>query len=469
MMKIWIARSTPGLIAQRDNSRHATAPDGQLSVEPISVLFSIVWLASSAILYPFNSTLSANVFFIFSIVAFGINFLLGRNFFLTAVSFFLLFFIGYPAAFNVNGFWGVADDSTDSFPLLLASTFYFGACIGAHLAKLTRNPPFRANSIALNALLACVVFLTISVAVLAVFAMNPSAFLSTRYESSYAFYASGGRMSALDSFLVADIPKAIAFANFFCCLMLRRLKMIKIPILVIVVAASTYVLLNNPLSTPRQVLITQFIALALGFGAFQKAPKVLWTALATGFFTVGPALDYFSRTRFTRAQFMFMRGPEFDTYQNSVTFGRFISDNGLLYGEHAMRTMTFMLPRELKAGNIDLAVAVSHYGSYNHFNISLPIFNELYADFGFLSLIILATAFGYFCATVLLRWNEILSGQRPLTLVGLPLLYVAAGIFPLLRGPLLGNLPLITFTVAALVVIIAIIKVGSILVPERHS
>jgi hypothetical protein len=403
-------------------------------------LLSLIWPVS------IFSGLSILCGFVF-LVLFFVSLLRFKDaFFIHANLFFLVFFFFFPAIFLTDVvFWGGA--ATYGFkgsgPITIACTWLTFSNLGYYISS-KRTIPFRETSLVKfygEAFDQAVWFnIALLIALAIYFAAMSSVFLMDRYQGQLLFVSNITARSR-DSLFVVFLPRCLAFASLLAALLAFLKQSSRLRLIVLIAAFAIWLAYNNPLSTAREVLLSQGFMIALILGLPQNRPLLFWSGMILVLFIVGPTVSFFSREYAYSQSIAFFKGADFDVYQNSVAFWRYMSVHGFSYGQVLLRDFSFWLPREFKPGLQDISAAVALGNGYLQPFISLPAFDEFFADFGYLGLIPLSFATGYFLG---FSENYSLSPRDAIHVPGrLALLYFIASILAILRGPLIGILPFI--------------------------
>lgn len=142
---------------------------------------------------------------------------------------------------------------------------------------------------------------------------------------------------------------------------------------------------------------------------------------------------------------------DFDGYQTILNVIYYIDGVGLQMGYNLLSAFLFFVPRGVWSNKAEpLGVASAEYIGYPFTNLSAPIYGELYADFGFASLILGMMLVGY----LLKRFDGLYDYDLRRGRLGAGFLFtsVLAGyLIILLRGSLLGVIP----GIATLLVVLA--------------
>lgn len=365
-------------------------------------------------------------------------------FFLHANMFFLTFFFLFPAIFIPNvTFWGGAPTFfyRATGPITIALIWLSASSFGYYLSQKGGSaaarelpiqfiaPAFRGNNWILLILLGILIIY---------FASSPARFLTDRAHTQYLFYANLTSRSR-DQIFEEFLPRAIAFATFSAAIVSLYARFTSERVLIVAIAAIVWLGYNNPISTPREILLSQVMVLVLLFDFSRRRTKLIWIGMIGVLFFIGPLVSYWSREYAYSIAAVFFHGADFDVYQNSVAFSRHISQHGFYWGGALARDFSFWLPAEYKPGSQDISIAVARSNGYLYTNISLPIFDELYADFGYIGLPIFSAVAGFIFG----RFQGLFTRDRGLirTPGSMAIIYFVASIIAILRGPLIGVLP----------------------------
>jgi hypothetical protein len=448
MKSISVTAGSNSRKTQHGHSNHFLA---WLVIPPaVLCLLSLLWPTSMIETFP--ALCGAVLIAVFFVSVFRFK----DAFFIHANLFFLVFFFFFPAIFLSNVvFWAGAATYgfKDTTPITIACTWLSLSNLGYYLAqKKSAHAPAAPLSKIYGEAFAQADWFNIAVlSLLAIyFASMSSHFLMDRYQEQWQFAADITSRSR-DSLIFFVFPRCIAFASFLLALLafIRQSSTFRLTILV--AAAGLWLAYNNPLSTAREILLSQGLTLALVLGLPQKRPLLFWCGMIFVLFAVAPTVSYFSREYVYSQNIAFFKGADFDVYQNSVAFSRYMSVHGFGYGEVILRDLSFWLPNAYKPGLEDLPAAVARANGYLQPNISMPVFDDFFADFGYVGLALLSSVTGYLlgiCEIDALAPNGALHAARRLAI-----LYLVASPLAILRGPLIGILPHIALGSGAILIL----------------
>ena len=148
-----------------------------------------------------------------------------------------------------------------------------------------------------------------------------------------------------------------------------------------------------------------------------------------------------------------MHHSDFDGFQSIVNITLYIQDSGFELGRNLISALLFFVPRALWENKSEaLGTAASKFMEYPFTNLSAPIYGELYADFGFVSLFLLMCIVGFW-----MRYYDTLYDLlvRPKNFgVGVLLVGVLAGyMIILLQGSLLAVISSVATLIGVLFVL----------------
>jgi hypothetical protein len=420
--------------------------------------FSLVTLTSNIFLMLTSFVLGDMAFYYYFYIAINLSclflwFVRGQRIedFLALSTMFLTIFVLAPAPLNAAShfvFWG----SPELYASLTAGPPYLCAVFlaAASIPTLARHPmPRTFSSVKTFNLNWGALFFCVS-AMVAYLAAFPSVFFSSRIELELQSVEAGMRALAGIAFVTA--PRGIALAVFLCVItyVVGRLTA-RSPILDITLLGLCLLVCLvyfYPLSISRQTLM------AFGLSAFYYLSwfgilnrKWLIFIIPVAAFIIGPAIS--NITRFELTSDYFPASPDFDCFQSMNVGLDVIAVDGLKWGGNLLASLSFFLPSELK-----------YFGEYHlmespHFadllmmsNISMPLPVDLYADFGTLGLI---------AETLFIFWGLRLAYGRIATsktesdrIYRIGTISIILGCWPsLMRGPLLGNSPVVLVFIIA--------------------
>jgi hypothetical protein len=218
-------------------------------------------------------------------------------------------------------------------------------------------------------------------------------------------------------------------------------------------------LVNNPLYSPRAWFGT--IVLSLVFVAFRWWPGVspsFWIGgLLLLFVVLFPYSDVFRHS--TRPTFEFRLGEavpqqlvgsgDYASFQQLLNARQYVGEEGLRGGRQMLATLFVWIPRQIWADKpVDTADLVATHAGYRYTNLEMPLWGELYVDWGLLGVVLGFFLYGWmtvFVQAVVERYAEARRTLGTLVvaiLVGYQVL--------LLRGDLMSNFLWWLLIVAAL-------------------
>lgn len=201
------------------------------------------------------------------------------------------------------------------------------------------------------------------------------------------------------------------------------------------------VLFANPLSQTRFIALLAWGSLALTL-LRPRSPRagfvfVLIGAVAT--LVIYPLASAFRRPTFSLGEITAetFTSPDFDGFQQVVNTLFLVDSHGLAGGRHLFAAVLFFVPRSMWPEKARIASAdVAEHAGYSFTNLSLPVFAELYLQFGVLGLIAGMLALGVVAARLDTAWLTAPSSKAAMIA---PL--VAVAMFGVLRGPLGAQIP----------------------------
>lgn len=200
-------------------------------------------------------------------------------------------------------------------------------------------------------------------------------------------------------------------------------------------------ILNSPISMPRQWIATIVIALIFALPSVQKKPLGTRLVIIGAIFVsiaLFPYAAYFRwSTGFKKPQGVVQtletKG-DYDSFEMITAGVQYTFDNGLRYGSQTLGDAFFFVPRSAwPAKAEDTGALVANHFGLAYTNLSAPLWIETYIDFGYVGVIAIFFLYG-----LLMRRSDDLfvKGDFTFALFIIPLLAGYTGI--LLRGPLLA-------------------------------
>jgi hypothetical protein len=198
----------------------------------------------------------------------------------------------------------------------------------------------------------------------------------------------------------------------------------------------------NPISTPR----FWFGAAALGvFGALTlgslRARVLVWVAVPALLILVFPTLDFGRSEGWTPSLSIdtdaIVQKQDFDAFQQMVNGVTYVDTFGTRGGMQIASAVLFFVPRGIwpdKAPATGPLVTTS-LGVTDNNNVSAPMWEEAYVDFGPIGAIVILFAMGWLVAYLEAATNISVAGPRSLAVAFAPF-FAVYGVF-LLRGSLL--------------------------------
>lgn len=227
--------------------------------------------------------------------------------------------------------------------------------------------------------------------------------------------------------------------------LLLRVQRKFLPLSLFLLAVFIFFSANSPAAVPRFLLGSYAIAFYLLFPPFSAAKKiVLLIALVLGQFTIFPALSGIARgddrmfevpNPFT----YFSTSGDFDGFQSTVSVAEMVQGGGLAMGRQLASSALFFVPRALwPEKSIGTGGEAAQYMKFPFINLSAPLPAEMYADFGFLGVIILSFILGWFVSGVDRSFEEAARWRNMTALI--PIALTSGYAFILMRGSLVGVL-----------------------------
>ena len=264
------------------------------------------------------------------------------------------------------------------------------------------------------------------------------------------------QLSQVDSLaemgLLLSLPRALGLGVLLISLTLlvqrwRNNKKIAPSVLVILLfAVGINAIVNYPLSLARFwifgfLISLIWIAFPLVTASWRSAFLISMTVMQ---FTIFPLFSQITRGTGwiggldIESIRRYMRYGDFDGFQSIVNSLLYIQENGFEMGRSLVSVALFFVPRSFWENKASpLGVGAADYMGYAFTNLSAPIYGELYADFGLVSLILGMMFIGWGISVADGYYNHLVRRKR--FGVGVLLVGTLAGfIIIILRGSLLG-------------------------------
>ena len=250
--------------------------------------------------------------------------------------------------------------------------------------------------------------------------------------------------------LLISLPRAIAVAVLLYTIALlmqrwwRKKNISFANILLVLSALLLNSIINYPLSVPRFWIFGFLISFMwivfplrrhIHRGAFVAGMTILQ-------FTILPWYSQISRGKGQvdigiQSFREYMRHGDFDGFQSIVNIAIYIQESGFELGRNMASIVLFFIPRTLWDKAEPLGPAAAEFMGYSFTNLSAPIYAELYADFGFLTLVAGMMLFGYGVKRCDVFYDTMIRVKK-INVGGLFAAVLAGYMIILLRGSLLG-------------------------------
>jgi hypothetical protein len=440
-----VFRESTGLTPRVQHRSFLPGKTVQLNVFSVAILISNIFLVLMSFMFG-NMAFYYYVYIAINLSCLFLWFLRGQRIedFLALSTMFLTIYVLAPAPLNAAShfvFWGSPESyaSLSGGPPYLCAVFLATASVPT-LIGYPMPRTFSARKFNLNwtALFFCVS------AMVAYIAAFPSVFFSLRIELELQSAEAGLR--ALTGILFTTAPRGIALAVFLCVLtyvvghLTARSPILDITLLGLCLLIC--LIYFYPLSIPRQVVM------AFGLAAFYYlswfgiiSRRWLIFIIPVAAFIIGPAVS--NITRFELTSDYFPASPDFDCFQSMNVGLDVINVDGLKWGGNLLSSLSFFLPSELKYFSEYHLLESPHFADLlMASNISMPLPVDLYADFGTLGLIAETLLIFWYLRFAYGRIGTSKTDSERIYRIGA--ICIILGCWPsLMRGPLLGNSPVL--------------------------
>lgn len=170
-------------------------------------------------------------------------------------------------------------------------------------------------------------------------------------------------------------------------------------LIVSAMAAATFA---NPLSNSRFQALSAILMLVIVLVPFRKplSRAFLVVGLLAGLLVVYPLSAAFKNTAAANRTSIGLdnfASVDFDGFQQTVNALWFVEQHGHTYGYHLISALGFFIPRSLWEGKaLPASYPVAESRGYTFQNLSLPLWSELYVEFGVIGMIVLVFLIGRF-------------------------------------------------------------------------
>jgi hypothetical protein len=153
---------------------------------------------------------------------------------------------------------------------------------------------------------------------------------------------------------------------------------------------------------------------------------------------------------------------DFDGFQTITNCLILISEQGFFFGKNILSVMLFYIPRTMWASKAEpLGVVAADYMGYSFTNLSAPLYVELYADFGLISLVGGFWCLGHYVRKLDDSFNKLVSVGH-IGVLTLMVCIFAGYITILMRGSLLG-------VISGIASLFLVVSIGSYLGGKKYS
>lgn len=232
-----------------------------------------------------------------------------------------------------------------------------------------------------------------------VIAVGPATLFSTRQQLATA------RAAAFGDPVIANIAAAVVsmglLVAFIAQLQLRRQRIAVHAAAPGALMGLTLVVLLvciNPISSPRFVCGTVYLALAASLGMYANIRRfrVMVMLAPLVILYIFPIADLFRRedpqgpaqvpdTGIVGA----LTSGDFDSYSQITNAVHYVNVNGLQDGQQLLGALLFWVPRSMWPGKpVDSGILLGEFRNYSFTNLSAPLVSELYLDGGWILLVI---------------------------------------------------------------------------------
>lgn len=243
------------------------------------------------------------------------------------------------------------------------------------------------------------------------FAFRPADFLTRRGDLELLL----GRSSPIDLTRTAIVRDAgyLAFLLNLCCIKQSG----KSPLWVLLPGTLFVALLvNNPFNIPRFPLMALAICtiLVMSRTATTRFKLTFVSVYLGGLLTLFPFLSQWARGARGAALLpnigeYYGRAMDFDGFQSMINIYYWVSEQGVQWGKQALSAALIYVPREVwPAKAYASGTLAAAYAGYSMTNISGPLPGELFADFGWVGVIL----GGFFCGWLVRRLDRAFALSR---------------------------------------------------------
>ncbi|MEN6482212.1 MAG: hypothetical protein ABFD29_08585 [Anaerolineaceae bacterium] len=285
------------------------------------------------------------------------------------------------------------------------------------------------------------------------------------------FFTSGRAAIVVESLvefgILMSLPRAAAagvmlFSAFLFIKKIRCDKKFNVGVFMTLLAAlGLNAIINYPLSIPRFWFFGLIISL---MWIISPLRSIKWrTAFIIGMtamqFTVFPWYSQVSREKGLIGYDMesirlYLQHGDFDGFQSIVNSIIYINDRGFELGRNLISVGLFFVPRAVWENKAQpLGMAASDFMGYEYTSLSSSIYGELFADFGWISLILCMGIIGY-AIRLFDNYYDILTKKRWFGIGALLISVLSGYLIILLRGSLLA-------VAASIIVLFSVLVISS--------
>lgn len=192
------------------------------------------------------------------------------------------------------------------------------------------------------------------------------------------------------------------------------------PLLLLAVSTILLLVIVNPLSSPRFLLMTVVLGLLAAAGLYRTASAFRAVAVSAvlGMLVLFPVLDSF-RGRVGAVQAVdplgALKESDFDAFGQLLNTITYVEAHDITWGNQFLGVLLFWVPRSIWPGKpIDTGILLAEDRGYWFTNISAPLPAELYINGGWVALVAGMLAIGFF----LRRWDD--RNEMKLRILGVP-------------------------------------------------
>lgn len=182
----------------------------------------------------------------------------------------------------------------------------------------------------------------------------------------------------------------------------RKLSGRRGPVLMPLILAVLTLWAVNPVSSPRFVFGTVFLAMLATLGVYGTLARfrAMSVAALVGMLTAFPLADLF---RFSTDATFEVEGPleamlsgDFDSFNQVVNSVSYVQNEGITWGMQGLGVLFFWVPRSIwETKPIDSGSLLAEYMGYTFKNLSAPIWAELFMNGGWVALVLGLGVLGY--------------------------------------------------------------------------